>query len=189
MLDCLELIGEIVAVHFFPKDFGLIQIPYGVVLSSIDSRDVHIGISAENDKKSNSKFVHFLKSTASIQGMAIDTYYINRTDQDPRLIIEQGASVKESGKRSIPGVAYTTKLSAKSYEDISKIRDLVNAMYDCEYYDTLIVDIMDRVFLLRGIEPACELSMSSVLPVVHQQSIDLEVVSINGLIPVTFADE
>ena len=171
MRDCIELMGDIIAIHLFPEGQLNIDVPFNAQCQSLKSSNIRIG--------SASISCALLKSQ---RGLAVDTYYNNVPDGS--IIIEAGTSIKETPSNSIQGISYSTKISARTYDDIDGIRTFVDYINNHAFFDTLIVDSMDNVFLLRGVEPATRITMSASLPLHHTQTIDIDVVSVNGIIPV-----
>lgn len=173
MLDCLELLGEIIAIIPVPKGEVSFAIPFNVLVTSLPSSLIQY-------EGSNIT----LSDIMQMRGIIIDTYYNNIASNSIRM--ESGATVKESSKTVTAGTYYSTKISASSYADIDKIRSLVYDMQECECFDVFVVDALERVFLLRADEPCSAISVSASLPVYQKHSIDIEVVSVSGLIPVLF---
>lgn len=176
MRDCLELMGEIVAIHILPVGELKFSVPFNALKPSYTSSEIkYEGHNLTND---------LLKT---IRGIAIDTYY--NTIPEGSIKMEPGSSVKESGKISLTGNAYTTKISSKSYDPIDDIRYYINDMSSLPSFDVVVVDSLERVFILRGSEPSTSISMSAVLPLTGTHSIEVNVVSVNGLIPVIFEED
>lgn len=177
MLSCLELIGEIVAIHPLSPGTLTIDAPFNVSRSQASATLSGISLS--------------LSAVHALPGFAVEGYYLyNNARADAsttQIIIENGASLKESSKTTAAGTCYTTKVSATSYHDIDAIKAFINEISSHEYFDCLVVDSLDNVFLLQGVEPATSISVSAALPITSKHGIDVEIVSVNGLIPIVFA--
>ena len=180
MTNCLELLGEIVAIY--PVATGSLQftIPFNVAVDRVAATSILV-------PKPSARPEPFTRAWLNTQrGIILDGYNIFNVN-DNQIIMEPGTSVKESAKTATAGIYYTTKVSAKTYDDIERVRSLVNDVLDMESFDTFIVDDMERVFVLRAEEPACAISISANLPISQTHSIEIEVASVSGLIPVMFA--
>lgn len=175
MKDCLEFFGDIVAV--FPVADGTLSydVPFNIDVDSLRASAIRID-NAGNDVLS-------MRFFNSHRGFVVSNYNNENIDS---VTIETGATVKESGKKSVAGIYYETKVSFNTFESIKDIRSFVNDIKRFRYFDLFIVDAMDRVFLLRGIDGACAISMSANLPISQRTSIEIEYASVNGVIPVSF---
>ena len=176
MTNCLELIGEIIAIYPVEKGALNFAIPFNVIVDSMSASN--ITVSGGGSQVLTREWLD------AQRGIILDGYNIYNEDKG-NIIMEPGTSVKESSKTLTAGMYYMTKVSAKTYEEVEKVRSFVNAN---ESFDTFIVDNMDRVFVLRAEEPACAISMSANLPISQTHSIEIEVASVSGLIPVMFAE-
>lgn len=176
MLDCLELLGEIVAIFPIKKGVLDFDIPFNVPVAKMMAANIKVNGSVFTDS--------WLKSQ---RGIILDGYYINNVHEG-NIIMEPGASVKETPNVASSGIFYNTKVTSSTYDDIEKIRSFVCAVQQMASFDTFIVDDMDRVFVLRSEEPACFIRMNATLPVKNTQGIDVEVVSVSGLIPIDLAE-
>lgn len=178
MLSCLELFADIVAIHPLPAGTLSFDAPFNVRRSQAGT----ISISGHRLTLSD---VH------GLGGFAVEGYYLYnnaRVDGSLKAVnIEPGAKIKESDKTVAAGVYYTTKITASSDDDLSAIHDIANSLMAAEYFDCLVVDSLDNVFLLRGVEPATAISVTGELPLSSHHSIEIEIVSVNGLMPVVFA--
>lgn len=173
MRDCIELLGDIIAIHLFSPGEISFTYPFNVAVTSVNASNIIL------DAKSID-----ITSLDRKEGIAVDTYYNNIPGDS--IIMEQNASIKESIKTTTAGQCYSTKISIKTYDEISDVRTFVNKYSSYEYFDAVIIDSSYRAFLLRGVEPATSISMSSSLPVTNLQGIDIEVVSVNGLQPIIY---
>lgn len=178
MLSCLELFGDIVAIHPLPAGTLSFDAPFNVRSSQAS------GVSIAGHRLT-------LADVHGLGGFAVDGYYLYNNarvgESFQAVTIESGAKVKESDKTVAAGVYYTTKISATSEDDISSIHDIANELMSAEYFDCLVVDSLDNVFLIRGVEPATAISINASLPLSTRHSIEIEIVSVNGLLPVVFA--
>lgn len=179
MLSCLELIGEIVAIHPVPAGTFTFDVPFNVRQSQAGA------VRRPDGTRITLADVH------SLGGFAVDGYYIYNNARDGEsfgaVTIEPGAKLKESDKTSAAGLYYDTKVSATSDDDLSAIRSIANSLMVAEYFDCFVVDSLDNVFLIRGVEPATAISINASLPLSTRHSIEIEIVSVNGLLPVVFA--
>lgn len=176
MLNCLELIGEIVAIHTLPAGALSFDMPFNV-------RNPRSGAIRIGGRSITLSDVH------QMDGFAVDDYYLYnnvRETSSHALTIEPGVKVKESDKISAAGVYYTTKITASSTDDIADLHSLANKLMSAEYFDCLVVDSLDNVFLLRGVEPATRISVTAGLPLHEYHNVEIEIVSVNGLQPVIF---
>lgn len=174
MKDCIELIGDIIAVHLVPVGTIKFPVPFNVTCP------YYFASSVLYDGTPLS-----LDSIRTLQGLATDYYYINNVP-DGSVSIEDGASVKETPKLSSSGICYNTKISMKSYEPLDSLRAYINSVTRMTAFDAIIVDSNDRVFIVRGAEPSTYASMSPVLPVNNMHGVDVEMMSVNGLQPLVF---
>lgn len=174
MRDCLELIGNIVAIHLLPLGTATFPMPFNVQAPSVQASAITIGglaMTLDNLKKTRC--------------LALEDYLIYNSPKDS-VEVETGISVKETSKLVAAGTYYTTKISCRSYDAVESIRQLVYDMTAVEAFDAFVVDSEDRVFLLRGVEPATSIDMQASLPVSTTSSIELQVASVNGLQRVVF---
>lgn len=174
MRDCLERIGDIVAVHPLPIGTITFDHPFNVRQSAVSAASILY------DAKPLT-----LAAVRALDGMTLEGYDYNNVRAN-RVIVEPGITVKESFRQSAPGISYESKISLNSYADIDDLRDLVYLVHAAPAFDVLIVDSADNVFLLRGVEPATSITLSATLPVTTQSSVDIQVVSVNGIQPVIF---
>ena len=171
MRDCLEYIGDIVAVHLSPVGALHFNMPFNVPVSSMKAEDI--------------KYLDTplsLSMVKAMDGFMVEGYNYNNV-RAKSVIAERGITYKESSKLSAPGVSYDSKISIRSFEDIDIIRDLVTMVQSFEAFDAIIVDEADRAFLVRGVLPATNISMSASLPRSSQTQIDIQVISVSGVIP------
>lgn len=173
MRDCLELLGDIIAIHLFSPGEISFTYPFNVEVTSVNASSIILDAQSID-----------IPSLVGKEGIAVDTYY--NTIPEDSIIMEQNASIKESVKTTTAGQCYSTKISIKTYDTISDVRSFVRKYSSQEYFDAIIVDSYYRAFLLRGVEPATSIGMSSALPVTNLQGIDIEVVSVNGLLPIVY---
>lgn len=178
MTDCLELLGEIVAIY--PVEKGLLQfaVPFNVVVDRLSAEDIIVP-----DQKEGYPITHEWLNAQ--RGIILDGYFINN-ECEGSIIMDAGASAKESITTVSAGKYYLTKITAQTYDSIDKLRSLYRDVSEMDSFDTFIVDDMERVFVLRADEPSCAISMSANLPISKSQSIEIEVASVSGLIPVMF---
>lgn len=170
MRDCLEYIGNIIAVHLFAPGELAFSFPFNVRKSNILYSDIQI----------NGDILS-LESLRDANGYAVDTYY--NTTSDNKVIIED-ATIKESQKLTTAGICFHTKIDIRSMDHVDVIRDSVVYYSGLDYFDVIIVDSSYRIFLVRGIEPSTSISVSAKLPVSGLQGISIEISSVNGIQPV-----
>lgn len=175
MRDCLELIGNIVAVHLLPLGVASFPLPFNVRATKVNASDIRL-----NGKKMT---MPMLKATRCI---ALDDYIIYNNCADNSVMAEPGISVKETSKTVAAGTYYTTKISCKTYDLVEDVRQLVYDYTGMEAFDVFLVDSEDRVFLLRGVEPATSIELSDNLPVSVADSVEVQMVTVNGLQRVVF---
>lgn len=188
MNTCFELLADIVAV--FPVPVGTFQ--FAVPPQVVQYRVLPDAITLPStfNQSIGDTVLKSLRSAIRQQpGFVVDTYIYNTNpDGIPQpsgtVIIEFGTSAKESSKQDTSGKSYTTKVSMRSYEDIDKIRAIVERIQDCEAFDLFIIDEEERIYCCRGMEPATQISMQTSLPITTASQIEIEVVSPFGLLPI-----
>lgn len=172
MRNCMEQMGNIIAVHLIAPGELTFSLPFNVRVGAIPSDYISV-----NGQPLS------LDVISKMSGFAVDTYYNNVSDE-MFICMENGVSVKESPKKTIAGVHYDTKISLKTYDAVDDVRHYVDTMAALPYFDVIIRDSSDHVFILRGAEPAVSVSLSAALPVTDTHSVEVEVFSVNGLMQV-----
>ena len=174
MIDCLELLTDIVAVYPVPAGVLSFDAPANVFQSSVPSGAIHyVPTSSE-----------FSKDTLGLlRGIVLDTYYKRNSTS---IILEPGASLKETSKSTTAGVCYNSKLSLNTYHDIDELRSFIYNIQDALYFDLIVVDMTDNVYIIRGQHPSTSISLSVNLPIASRHDVSIEVCSVAGLSPIVF---
>lgn len=179
MNSCLEIMTDIIAVvpipvgtYKFDSPFNVRRpsVPYSSISRKVDDKDTYFS-SANN----------LLDDLRHRKGFFIDTY-INSSMDETALTMESGVSVKETSKVSISGRTSTDKVSLSTYHDLDLVRSFVNEWTGYSYFDLFVIDQMENVFVMRGMEPSTSVVVSANIPGMYD--IDFEVISFNGIIPV-----
>lgn len=171
MRSCIELISNIVAVHLFVPGELTFDFPFNVEINSVKPSQVIL----------NGSYVS-LAALQIARGLVVDTY--NNIPVVGSIDVEPGITVKESAKRTTAGDCYVTKVSVYTYSDVDDVREFVRDMSSCDYFDMIVVDISGHIFLCRGVDPAASISLSVNLPFSSRQGIEIEMASVNGIIPI-----
>lgn len=174
MRDCLEYIGEIIAVHPIPLGTLSFAFPFNVQRSSVSASEVSL----------NGRILT-RSAVKALPCLALESYDYNNVRAN-MIIAQPGITAKESSKVSAAGVSYETKVSVRSYADINELRELVNDVMEAPAFDVLLVDSFDNIFLLRGVEPATNIALSANLPITTLSNVEVQVVSVNGILPIAF---
>lgn len=188
MNKCLELLADIVAVIPVPIGTFKFAVPPQVLQHRIMADAVTLPLSVIVPGGSSTGEA-LLAAIRQQPGFVVDTYIYNTTDDGEPLpketvIVEFGTTAKETSKQSIAGVSYNTKVSMRTYDDIDKIRALVDNIQESTAFDLFIIDENENVYCCRGMEPATNISMQASLPVNTTSQIDIEVSSMSGILPV-----
>lgn len=188
MIQCLELLAEIVAVIPVPVGTFKFSVPPQVVQQRIMVNDITLPATASIPEgvSSSKALLHAIRQQP---GLVVDTYiYKTQPDGTPSpsgtVIIEFGTTVKESNSRSVAGTSYTTKVSMRSYDEIDNLRALVDRVQEYPAFDLFLIDDDDNIYCCRGMEPATQISMQASLPVDTTTQVDIDIISPCGILPV-----
>lgn len=167
--DCLEALGNIVAIFPVPSGTYNFAVPFNVRATTISLSDI--------TSLSESAFIDDLYRRGGL--MISSVQYL--ADPSRTITIEERPSIKASTKKARPGLYFNVKISARSFDMQKTVESFVRYIQDAPYFDTFILDTEDNLYLVRGVEPATDISTDIVLPRTQEQQIDIEVNCVNGL--------
>lgn len=170
MSECLELLGDIVAIYPVPRSQVSCEVPFSVFSSTVDASQLLLD--------NGSSMVPFsCRLLRRMRGLVLDTYYNNSDAWS----MEDDATAKETAKRGLSGCVYNTKLTAHSYASLPALRDFVNDISEADSFDVFVVDNSSNVFIIRGNDTSSSISLSASLPLSNPHQVDIEAVSVSGL--------
>ena len=167
--DCLEALGNVVAIFPVPSGTYDIAVPFNVRATTIALSDI--------TNLSESDFLADLYSHGGLMISAVQ--YLSNASRT--ITIEERPTIKSAAKKDRAGLYFNVKISARSLDMQKTVENFITYLMQYPYFDTFILDSEDNIYLVRGIEPATDMSADIVLPRTQEQQIDMEVNCVNGL--------
>lgn len=170
MIDCLELLDEIIEIYPVPAGLVTFPVPFQV-------RQITVSPTVSDDEEHPVVSLGWLRSQP---GMVVESVYPDNSHART-IIIEDKATVKGTPKTSVAGRYYQMSVSAKSHQQVEDVQYMADYALGADYFDVFIVDASENIYVLRGVYPATNIEVATQLPLYKDHDISITVECVSGL--------